>query len=114
MVNAKAIVGVSHSNYNVFVPTRCRLKWSPWSAQRVFVETCEKNRIRKRATPNHRLVQKLANETHTTSEPTPPIQPSTSEVAAPGRPPTGAEAAKAFESTKQPDRQQVFDFIYIQ
>ncbi len=47
-----------------------------------------------------------------TSEPTPPIL--TAEVAAPGRPPTGAEVTKASGSTKQPDRPKVVDFIYFQ
>ena len=46
---------------------------------------------------------------HATSEPTPPTL--TAEVAAPGRPPSGAEVTKAFGSTKQPEQPKVVDFI---
>ena len=40
-------------NTNVFVPLRCCLKWQPWSARGVSLETCDKNRIRKCARPRH-------------------------------------------------------------
>ena len=72
-------------NINVFVSPRCRLEWQLWNARGLFLDTCDKFRIRKRATPNHRLAQKPAKKTYATSEPTPPIQPSTSEVAAPAK-----------------------------
>ena len=42
-------------NSNVFRLPGCRLKWQPWSARRVSLDTCDKNRIRKCATSNHRL-----------------------------------------------------------
>ena len=42
-------------NINVFVPERCPIKWPPWSARRLFVDTCDKDRIRKCATSSHRL-----------------------------------------------------------
>ena len=33
-------------NSNVFRFPGCRLKWQPWSARNVSLETCDKNRIR--------------------------------------------------------------------
>ena len=34
------------TNIMLFEPAQCRLKWPPWSAQRVFVETCEKKTLK--------------------------------------------------------------------
>ena len=42
-------------NLTLFALARCRLKWPCWSARRVFVDTCDKNRIRNCAKPSHRL-----------------------------------------------------------
>ena len=42
-------------NITLFALARCRLKWPSWSARRVFVDTCDKNRIRNCAQASHRL-----------------------------------------------------------
>ena len=92
----------------LFEPAQCRLKWPPWSAQRVFVDTCDKIRIRKCAKPNHPQASNnlLANPRNLKAE----TADSTSEVAAHGRPPSGTEVTKAVRSTEQPYRPKVLDF----
>ena len=107
----KLIFAFRTMNINVFVPARCRLKWPPWSARRVSLDTCDKIRIRKCAKPNHPQASNnwLANPRNLKAE----TADSTSEVAAHGRPPNGIESTKAVGSTEQPDRPKAIDFNYV-
>ena len=99
-------------NITFFEPAQCRLKWPPWSAQRVFVDTCDKIRIRKCAKTSHRLAEELYPKKQRNLRAD--TVDSTSEVATSGRPPTDAEVTKASGSTGQPDRPKVVDFIHVQ
>ena len=62
-------------NIMLFEPAQCRPTWPPWSAQRVFVDTCDEIRIRKCATPNNLQASTIHSQSHATSKPRPPIQP---------------------------------------
>ena len=113
-------------NMTLFALERRRLKRPSWSARRVFVDTCDKNRIRKCAASNHRLAYGcLAWVARGDLVKFLPVQvrrgPSARETDSGNlngeclNQVGGSDLsfAKASKTPKQPDWQKVVNFIYI-